>query len=173
MKQVHLAKQTHWHICHKAPHITNQSITHSCWFHCQLPCKGTQMQTNPQWFSCSKSCALPAWLSTAAHEWSTIPVWLAPWHNHAPHTKKHFTHYSTTNWHHMGTLQYMQPNPIYYRVMHLKPIDAEYNLTQEVLAHITLHRQLHTTVPHAGSKEFHYTHHNITLEASAICHGDS
>ena len=33
-------------------------------------------------------------------------------------------------------------NPINYRVMRLEPIDAEYNLAREVLAHITVNPQL-------------------------------
>ena len=37
--------------------------------------------------------------------------------------------------------------------MRLEPIDAEYNLAREVLAHITINRQLQTAVPHAGTKE--------------------
>ena len=44
-------------------------------------------------------------------------------------------------------------NPIYDRFMHLEPIDTEYNLDQEVLAHITHYRQLQRAVPHASSKE--------------------
>ena len=78
VKQVHQAQQTHRRIHHKAPHIMNQVVPHSRWFHCQLPRKGTQVQTNPQRSSHSTACALPAWLSTAEHKWSTIPVWLAP-----------------------------------------------------------------------------------------------
>ena len=44
-------------------------------------------------------------------------------------------------------------NPIYDRVMRLEPVDAEYNLAREVLAHITNNQQLQTAVPHAGTKE--------------------
>ena len=44
-------------------------------------------------------------------------------------------------------------DPINDRVMRLEPIDAEYNLAQEVLAHITRNQQLKTAVPHAGTKE--------------------
>ena len=44
-------------------------------------------------------------------------------------------------------------DPINDRVMRLEPIDAEYNLAREVLAHITINRQLQTAVPHAGTKE--------------------
>ena len=44
-------------------------------------------------------------------------------------------------------------NPIDNRVMRLEPIKAEYNLAREVLAHITVNRQLQTAVPHAGTKE--------------------
>ena len=108
--QVHQVLQTRRRIRHKAPHIMNQVVPHSRWFHCQLPCKGAQAQTNPLRSSHSTACALPAWLSTAAHEWSTTPVWLAPQHNHAPHTLRHITHNNTTNWHHVGTLRYKQPN---------------------------------------------------------------
>ena len=107
VKQVCQVLQTCQRIRHKAPHITNQSTPHSCWFHCQLLFKGSQAQTNPLWSSHSTACALPAWLSTAAHEWLTILVWLAPQHNHASHTQQYFTHNSTTNWHCMRTLQYM------------------------------------------------------------------
>ena len=78
MKQAHQVLRTRWRICHKAPHITNQSTPHSRWVHCQLPRNGAQAQTNPLRSSRSTACALPAWLSTAAHERSTIPVWLAP-----------------------------------------------------------------------------------------------
>ena len=66
VKQVRQVLQTHRRICHKAPHITNQFVPHSCWFHCQLSCRGAQVQTNPQQSSHSIVCALPAWLSTAA-----------------------------------------------------------------------------------------------------------
>ena len=48
---------------------------------------------------------------------------------------------------------YGTSNPINDRVMRLEPIDAEYNLAREVLAHITVNRQLQTAVPHAGTKE--------------------
>ena len=68
VKQVHQILQTRWCICHKATHITNQFAPHSRWFHCQLPHKDAQAQTNPQQSSRSTACALPAWLSTAAHE---------------------------------------------------------------------------------------------------------
>ena len=78
VKHVHQVLQTLWRICQKAPHITNQSTPRSRWFHCQLPRKGTQAKTNPQQSSRSTACALPAWLSTAEHEWSTKLVWLAP-----------------------------------------------------------------------------------------------
>ena len=44
-------------------------------------------------------------------------------------------------------------NPINDRVMRLEPIDAEYNLAREVLAHITVNRQLQTAIPHACTKE--------------------
>ena len=44
-------------------------------------------------------------------------------------------------------------NPINDRVMRLEPIDAEYNLAQEVLAHITVNWQLQRAIPHAGSKQ--------------------
>ena len=44
-------------------------------------------------------------------------------------------------------------NPINDRVMRLDPIDAKYNLAQEVLAHITRNLQLQRAVPHAGFKE--------------------
>ena len=44
-------------------------------------------------------------------------------------------------------------DPINDRVMQLEPIGAEYNLAREVLAHITINRQLQTAVPHAGTKE--------------------
>ena len=44
-------------------------------------------------------------------------------------------------------------DPIYDRVMRLEPIDAEYNLAREVLAHITINRQLQTAVSHAGTKK--------------------
>ena len=37
---------------------------------------------------------------------------------------------------------YSTGNPINDRVMRLEPIDAEYNLAREVLAHITNNRQL-------------------------------
>ena len=110
VKQVHQVLQTRRRICHKAPHITNQFVPHSRWFHCQLPRKGAQAQTNPQRSSRSTACALPAWLSTAEREWSTKLVWLAPRHNHAPHTQNHSTHNNTTNWHCVGTLRYKQPN---------------------------------------------------------------
>ena len=110
VKQVHQALQTRRRLHHKVPHIMNQFAPHSRWFHCQLPCKGAQAQTNPQWSSHSTACALPAWLSTAEREWWTKPVWLAPRHNHAPHTQNHSIHNSTTNWHHVGTLRYKQPN---------------------------------------------------------------
>ena len=108
--QVHQAQRTRRRIRHKAPHITNQVVPHSRWFHCQLPCKGAQAQTNPQRSSHSIACALPAWLSTAEHEWSTTPVWLAPRHNHAPCTQNNSTHNSTTNWRRVGNLQYKLPN---------------------------------------------------------------
>ena len=78
VKQARQVLQTRRRICHKAPHITNQSVPHSRWFHCQLPCKGAQAQTNPQQSSHSIACALPAWLSTAECKRSTTPVWLAP-----------------------------------------------------------------------------------------------
>ena len=78
VKQARQVLQTRRRIRHKALHITNQSTPHSRWVHCQLPCKGAQAQTNPQRSSHSTACALPGWLSTAAHEWSTTPVWLAP-----------------------------------------------------------------------------------------------
>ena len=68
VKQVHQVLQTRWRIHHKAPHITNQYVPHSRWVHCQLPRRGAQAQTNPQRSSRSTACALPAWLSTAAHE---------------------------------------------------------------------------------------------------------
>ena len=110
VKQVHQALQTRWCICHKAPHIMNQFTPHSRWFQFQLPRKGTQAQTSPQKSIRLTVCGLPAWLSTAAYEWLTILVWLAPWHNHALHTQRHFTHNSTINWYHMGTSQYMGPN---------------------------------------------------------------
>ena len=48
---------------------------------------------------------------------------------------------------------YGTSDPIYDRVMHLEPIDAEYNLAREVLAHITINWQLQTAVLHAGTKE--------------------
>ena len=48
---------------------------------------------------------------------------------------------------------YGTSDPINDRVMHLEPIDTEYNLAREVLAHITVNRQLQTAVPHAGTKE--------------------
>ena len=48
---------------------------------------------------------------------------------------------------------YSTCNPIYDRVMHLEPINAKYNLAQEVLAHITVHQQLQTAITHAGSKK--------------------
>ena len=48
---------------------------------------------------------------------------------------------------------YSTCDPINDRVMQLEPIDAEYNLAREVLAHITINRQLQTAVPHAGTKE--------------------
>ena len=102
--------QTRRRIRHKAPHITNQSVPHSRWFRCQLPRKGAQAQTNPQQPSRSTACALPAWLSTAEREWSTTPAWLAPRHNHAPHTQNHSIQNNTTNWHRVGTLRYMRPN---------------------------------------------------------------
>ena len=66
--QVHQVLQTRRRIRHKAPHLTNHFAPHSRWFHCQLPRKGVQAQTNPQWSSYSTACALPAWLSTAEHE---------------------------------------------------------------------------------------------------------
>ena len=44
-------------------------------------------------------------------------------------------------------------NPINDRVMCLEPINAEYNLAREVLAHITVNRQLQRAIPHAGAKE--------------------
>ena len=110
VKQAHQVLQTRRRIRHKAPHITNQFVPHYRWFHCQLPRRGAQAQTNPQQSSRSTACALPAWLSTAAHEWSTTPAWLAPRHNHAPHTQNHSIHNSTTNWRCVGTLQYMRPN---------------------------------------------------------------
>ena len=103
MTQVHQAQQTRWRIHHKALHITNQVVPHSRWFHCQLPHKGAQVQTNPQQSSRSSACALPAWLSTAECEWSTKPAWLAPRHNHAPHTQNHSIHNNTTNWCRVGT----------------------------------------------------------------------
>ena len=77
VKQVHQVLQTRRHIHHKAPHITHQFAPDSRWFHCQLPSRGAQAQTNPRQPSRSTACALPAWLSTAEHEWSTTPVWLA------------------------------------------------------------------------------------------------
>ena len=110
MKQVCQVLRTRRCIRHKAPHITNQFTPHSRCFHCQLPCKGAQAQTNPQRSSRSTACALPTWLSTAAHEWLTTPAWLAPRHNHAPHTQNHSIHNNTTNWRRMGTLQYRRPN---------------------------------------------------------------
>ena len=109
-KQAHQVLQTRRRICHKAPHITNQFVPHSRWFHCQLPRRGAQVQTNPQQSSRSTACALPAWLSTAAHEWSTTPAWLAPRHNHAPHTQNHSIHNNTTNWSRVRTLRYRQPS---------------------------------------------------------------
>ena len=48
---------------------------------------------------------------------------------------------------------YGTSNPIDNRVMRLEPINAEYNLAREVLAHITVNWQLQTAVPHAGTKE--------------------
>ena len=39
------------------------------------------------------------------------------------------------------------------RVMHLKPINAEDNLAQEVLAHKTTYWQLQRAIPHGGSKK--------------------
>ena len=48
---------------------------------------------------------------------------------------------------------YSTCDPIDNRVMHLEPIDTEYNLAREVLAHISINRQLQTAVPHAGTKE--------------------
>ena len=110
VKQVHQVLQTRRRTRHKAPHITNLSIPHSRWFHCQLPRRGAQAQTNPQQSSRSTACILPAWLSTAEREWSTKLVWLAPRHNHAPHTQNHSIHNNTTNWRCMGTLRYKQPN---------------------------------------------------------------
>ena len=110
VKQVHQVLQTRWRIRHKALHITYQSTPHSRWVQSQLPRKGAQAQTNPQRSSRSTACALPAWLSTAEREWSTKPVWLAPRHNHAPHTQNHSIHNNTTNWHRVGTLRYMRPN---------------------------------------------------------------
>ena len=110
VKQVHQVLQTRRRIRHKAPHITNQFVPHSRWFHCQLPRRGAQAQTNPQQSSRSTACALPAWLSTAEREWSTKPAWLAPRHNHAPHTQNHSVRNNTTNWHRVGTLRYMGPN---------------------------------------------------------------
>ena len=67
---------------------------------------------------------------------------------------------------------YSTCNPIYDRVMRLEPIDTEYNLAREVLAHITSYRQLQRAIPHAGSKKLYKTHHTITLKALPICHGD-
>ena len=151
VKQVHQAPWTRRHIYHKTPHIMNQFVLHFCWFHCQLPCKDAQAQTNPLRSSHSTACTLPAWLSTAAHEWLTILVWLAPRHNHAP-TLWGTLHITTLLigivWELYGTC-----NPINDRIMRLKPIDAEYNLAREVLAHITQYRQLQRAVLHAGSKE--------------------
>ena len=109
-KQAHQVLRTRRRICHKAPHIMIQSVPHSRWFPCQLPRRGAQAQTNPQQSSRSTACTLPAWLSTAEREWSTKLVWLAPRHNHAPHTHNHAKHNNTTNWHRVGTLQYRQPN---------------------------------------------------------------
>ena len=68
---------------------------------------------------------------------------------------------------------YSTGDPINERVMRLEPIDAEYNLAREVLAHITNNRQLQTAISHAGTKEEHDTHHTITVKAFLICHGDS
>ena len=110
VKQVHQVLQTRRRIHHKAPHIRNQSTPHSRWFCCQLPCKGTQAQTNPQRSSRSTACTLLAWLSTAECEWSIKLAWLAPRHNHAPHTQNHSICNNTTNWHCMGTLRYKRPN---------------------------------------------------------------
>ena len=109
-KQARQVLQTRRRIRHKAPHITNQSIPHSRWVHCQLPHKGAQARTNPQRSSRSTACALPAWLSTAEHEWLTTPAWLAPRHNHAPHTQNHSIQNNTTNWRRVGTLRYKRPN---------------------------------------------------------------
>ena len=44
-------------------------------------------------------------------------------------------------------------DPINDRVMCLEPIDAEYNLAREVLAHITVNWQLQRAIPHASTKE--------------------
>ena len=44
-------------------------------------------------------------------------------------------------------------HPMYDGAMLLEPIDAEYNLTREVLAHITGYWQLQRAVPHAGAKQ--------------------
>ena len=57
--------------------------------------------------------------------------------------------------------------------MRLEPIDAEYNLAREVLAHITSNRQLQTAVSHTGTNKQLNTHHTITLEAFPIRYCDS
>ena len=44
-------------------------------------------------------------------------------------------------------------DPINDRVMRLEPINAEYNLAREVLAHITVNWQLQTAISHAGAKQ--------------------
>ena len=48
---------------------------------------------------------------------------------------------------------YSTCDPINDRVMRLEPIDAEYSLAREVLAHITNNRQLQGAVPHASTKQ--------------------
>ena len=48
---------------------------------------------------------------------------------------------------------YSTSDPIDGRVMHLEPVNVEYNLAGEDMAHITIYQQLQTAVPRTSSKK--------------------